>query len=452
MAISFDGWQQGAAQLILGCDGNGRYVSTIGGVTISIPRQVGKTFTIGSLLVAMCLEFPGLRVVWTSHHLRTTTNTFRAMQRMVNRPRVAGKVAHIRLANGEQEISFTNTSIIMFGARERGFGVGIDAIDVLVCDEAQRLRSTALADMLPTTNQAKHIHGALTFFIGTPPRPENDGDEFLARRTKALEGRLTNGIYIEMSADDNGDLNDPKQWERANPSYPHRTPHEAMLRLRENLNNEGDWRREAMGVWDKTSSGSRFISAADWTATEVTGAPTEGVRAFGVAFSIDGSRVSLAGALRHESGVYVEPIEALSGATEAGVALMSAWLAERWRTVAEIHIAGPDAKVMYDALREAGVPERVVKAVTTPDYFAACSSLVDGIRDRTLTHPKADETDVLNASVAVCDRKVRATGLWGWEATTEDGDETPIEAASLAYRAAKTTKRRPGRQMRGRVL
>ena len=85
MAITYDGWQQGAAQLILGCDANGRYVATIGGVTISIPRQVGKTFTVGSLLVALCLEFPGLRVVWTSHHLRTTTNTFRAMQRMVNR-------------------------------------------------------------------------------------------------------------------------------------------------------------------------------------------------------------------------------------------------------------------------------------------------------------------------------------------------------------------------------
>jgi hypothetical protein len=61
-----------------------------------------------------------------------------------------------------------------------------------------------------------------------------------------------------------------------------------------------------------------------------------------------------------------------------------------------------------------------------------------------MTHPKAAPGDVLDASVAVCDRKVRGTGTWGWDATTDDGDETPIEAISVAVRAAKTTKRRPG--------
>lgn len=72
MAIRYDEWQTGLAQLILGRDEDDRYCSTVGGVTLSVARQVGKTFTIGSLLVALCVEYPGLRVVWTSHHLRTT--------------------------------------------------------------------------------------------------------------------------------------------------------------------------------------------------------------------------------------------------------------------------------------------------------------------------------------------------------------------------------------------
>ena len=112
----------------------------------SIPRQIGKTFTVGNLLIAMALEYPKLRVAWTSHHNRTTTNTFRSMQGMVNRKMVAPHLAvnGIRTANGEQEIRFRNGSIIMFGAREQGFGRGLDEIDVEVFDEAQILTLKAL--------------------------------------------------------------------------------------------------------------------------------------------------------------------------------------------------------------------------------------------------------------------------------------------------------------------
>ena len=46
LGITFDGWQQGASQLILSKDEKGLYATTVGGVTISIPRQVGKTFMI----------------------------------------------------------------------------------------------------------------------------------------------------------------------------------------------------------------------------------------------------------------------------------------------------------------------------------------------------------------------------------------------------------------------
>jgi hypothetical protein len=36
-----------------------------------------------------------------------------------------------------------------------------------------------------------------------------------------------------------------------NPSYPHRTPLESMLRLRENLPSDDAWNREALGIWDQ---------------------------------------------------------------------------------------------------------------------------------------------------------------------------------------------------------
>src|SRR5690606_8132866 len=117
VGVAFDPWQQGFGTIALGLDKAGKFASTIGGVVASIPRQVGKTFTIGHLIVGLCLLIPGLRVIWTSHHLVTTGNTFASMQGMVKKPKLFRFVEEIRLANGEQRITFKNGSVIMFGAR-----------------------------------------------------------------------------------------------------------------------------------------------------------------------------------------------------------------------------------------------------------------------------------------------------------------------------------------------
>mgnify|MGYP006189918149 CR=1 FL=1 len=247
IGIVFDVWQQGLAQVALGRRKNDKYAATVGGVVLSIPRQVGKTFFAMALLVAMCLEYPGFRVIWTSHHMRTTTNTFRAMQGMARRKKVAPYVSAIRTANGEGEVVFHNGSIIMFGARAQGFGRGMDKIDVEVFDEAQILDSRSLEDMVAATNQAQHKHGALLFFMGTPPRPVDPGEEFTNRRAKALDGKAENMVYVEFSADEDADPDDREQWAKANPSYPSRTPDESMERMRENLTDESSFKREALG-------------------------------------------------------------------------------------------------------------------------------------------------------------------------------------------------------------
>ena len=93
VGVSFDRWQQGFGQIALGCRESGKYAASIGGVVASIPRQVGKTYTVGNLIIGLCLEFPGMRVIWTSHHNRTTTNTFRSMQSMVRKKKVWPHVA-----------------------------------------------------------------------------------------------------------------------------------------------------------------------------------------------------------------------------------------------------------------------------------------------------------------------------------------------------------------------
>lgn len=245
----FDLWQQGLGSVALGCRADGLYAATVGGVGASIPRQVGKTYTVGGLVVGLCLEFSGSRWAWTSHHNRTNTNTFRALQSIVRRKAFRPHIEAIREANGEQEIRFKNGSVIFFGARAQGFGRGMEEMDGLVLDEAQILDLKALEDMVPATNQAKHPHGALIFFIGTPPRPTDPGEAFTAKRTAALSGATKDHVWVEFGADPDAALDDQDQWRKANPSFPHRTPLASMLRMRENIPDDDSWRREALGIW-----------------------------------------------------------------------------------------------------------------------------------------------------------------------------------------------------------
>jgi phage terminase large subunit-like protein len=253
LGIVHDDWQRGLGRLILGKRADGKYAATVGGVVMSIPRQVGKTFMVGSIIFALCLLYPGLTVIWTAHRTRTSNETFRKMQGLAGRARVKAHVLEVRRANGEQEITFRNGSRIMFGAREQGFGRGFDEVDVIVFDEAQILTEKALEDMVAATNQSRHPAGALLFYMGTPPRPVDPGEVFTNKRAKALDNKakgVGDMVYVEISADPGADPDDRRQWAIANPSYPKRTPEESMLRLRENVGSDESFGREALGLWD----------------------------------------------------------------------------------------------------------------------------------------------------------------------------------------------------------
>ena len=272
LGIGFDWWQSQLGSVVLGYDAQGKYAATVGGIGLSIPRQVGKTYFVAALLVIMCILFPGLQVIWTAHHLRTSTKTFGTLRGICRRKKVAPHIAvdgrgkpAIRSSNGEQEITFRNGSKIMIGARGEGFGRGFDEIDVEVFDEAQILDSRSLEDMIAAVNQARHPHGGLLFFMGTPPRPVDNGEAFTVRREKAITGKASNAVWLEIGADPESDPDDATQYPVMNPSFPKRTPLESLLRLRENLGDDDSWNREGRGIWDPKVT-VRVIDEQTWAA------------------------------------------------------------------------------------------------------------------------------------------------------------------------------------------
>jgi hypothetical protein len=245
--VRFELWQDGAGRLILAKRSDGLYAADQ--VVISIPRQVGKTFLIGWIVFALCIIIPELTVLWTAHRFKTANETYNKMAAMARRKKVASHVKRVTRAATDQGIEFRNGSRIMFGARERGFGRGFDAVGVVVCDEAQILTSNAIDDMIPATNQAEN---PLIIYLGTPPKPDDAGEVFTDFRERAITGKSTDTLYIELSADRNADPMDRNQWRKANPSYPHHTTERAMLRMVKNLS-IGSFPREGLGIWDEST-------------------------------------------------------------------------------------------------------------------------------------------------------------------------------------------------------
>lgn len=433
VGVQFDPWQQGFGSIALGLDESGQYASTIGGVVASIPRQVGKTFTIGNLLIGLCLVFPGLRVIWTSHHLQTTSNTFQSMQGMVRRKKIFAHVAEVRLVNGEQRIRFTNGSVIMFGARAMGFGRGMDKIDIEVFDEAQILPLRALEDMVPATNQAQHEHGALLFFIGTPPRPIDDGESFTSKRMQALEGNSDDDmVYVEFSADPDASPDDRSQWPIMNPSYPSRTPLASMLRMRKNLPDSGAWRREAMGIWDEMTRHKAVIKGSDWDGLASAG-PDGGTPPDALAAHVShAGQISVHACWIDGEDAHAEEVWAGSDSEKA-----VRWIASRTRrrTPVMVYGHGPSA-ALIPQLRARRI---AVNQASIGDMSKACGLLLNRAAAGTLTHGGQEAVD---DALAIAPRStLRTAGGWAWDLKDETVNIAPIVGLTLALFAATVTKK-----------
>jgi hypothetical protein len=442
MGTPIDEWQKGLMTTILAKRENGQYACSIGGAVISIPRQSGKTYTIGALIFALCIANPNTLVLWSAHRARTHNETFKSMSATALRPTVAPFVHRVLTGAGTEAVEFANGSRVLFGAREAGFGRGFAKVDVLVLDEAQILTEKAMEDMVPATNAAPN---GLVLMMGTPPRPSDPGEVFLNRRAAALSGEDEDVLYVEMSADPKANPDDRKQWAKANPSYPRRTSETAILRMRKLLGSVDSFLREGLGIWDEAALTKKAISSKAWDALKVepTSVPSDGRRVFGVRFSVDGSSVALAAAIRPDEGpVHVEGIKLASMGD--GTQWLVDWLVDRHESAAQIVVDGKSGVgFLVNALRDAGVAKSVILTPATDEVVAAHSMFEAAIGSGGLSHRGQG---VLDEQVKAAEkRKIGATGGFGW-APPDGGSVALLDAVTMAHWGARITKRRPGRR------
>lgn len=440
MGIDYDTWQQGLLWILFSRGEDGRYCCGQGGLTVSSCRQIGKTFTLGTAFFVKCMLSPGLKVIWTAHHTRTSDETFADMCSMAQMPAVARHIDHIRRANGQQELVFANGSRIMFGARENGFGRGLHGADVEVFDESQILTDRALSNMIPVMNTAPD---PLAVFLGNPPKPGDPSDVFAMKRRQAQSGTQHGMAYIELSAPHGCDSDDRDAWAKANPSYPLRTGEDSIIRMRQLLP-EDDFRREALGIWDETGAAG-VISRDTWDATSVPARRDGGTVSFGIDMPPDRGEISIGACARYPDGTaHVELAECRS-THEHGSMWAVDWLAERWpRTAAVVIDTQSPALSLLPDLRARHVKVTVTGA---RELGQATGRMLDMLAARTVTHlPDTAQPALADAALAVTLRPVGHGGMTAWQRAGIDVDISPLVACTLALHGAFTSKRHPGRR------
>lgn len=457
MGIVFDRWQADAISASLCKNHKGVYSASVGGIGWSFPRQVGKTFTLGGMLFALAREIPGLLVLWTSHHTRTTAETFGSMKLMAARPLVKPYIDTVRSANGQEAIIFKNGSRILFGARDQGFGLGFAAVDVIVFDEAQRLNERTRVDMIPAANRPTNPAGSLIFYIGTPPRPTDRGEAFTDMRDSARNGKATDTLWVELGAPDDADPDDQNAWRKANPSFPVHTPLESMLRMRKHLGDDESWKREALGIWDPLVA-KGVIPAPSWEAQGDPGSVAAGEVSLGVEVGPDlaWASISLAGRRPGGEGWHIE-LDDDQHTRGRGVE----WLVPSLRRLVDanpqirgitVDVGGPIAALLNERKRPnqdsvwtfKDDPGLEVTPVKVQELGQGCSTLLSGIITGFIWH--IDQPQMNAAALSARKRMLADSGLWVWHRASAESDITQIQSATLALIGAQKEKpRKPGR-------
>lgn len=453
--VPLDDWQLLVLEDAMGERADGSWAAKR--VGLSVPRQNGKSQLMVVRALAGALIFGEKKIVISAHQADTARESFSKLLEILDadgnewlRKRLDPKYGRNGVMNAinREAVKFSNGALIQFKARTLAGGRGFSS-DCLLLDEAQRLGRAAWASINSTMSARENPQ---VWLLGTPPTPEDDGQVFESVRAAAIDGLSTSSAWLEWSSEPEDDPADEFTRWKANPAWNSRINHEVVNGEFETYTRE-QFALDRLGIWRSEMKMKRLISAEDWAATAVSEAP-DGLRSIAVAFNMDGSRMAVAGAIRHDDGVHVEVVGEHSGELEAGIGSLADWLAERWRNFTKIVICGQaGAAALEQALRERRVSPRVIHVASGPEYFQACAVTLDSIRDSVqavsegrrpvFTHPVAAAGDVLDESVANCTKKVRSkvTGSWGWTATSPEGDETPIEAVSLAFWAAKSEKR-----------
>ena len=443
--VSFMPAQERELELFLAVDGNGDIAAKT--ICISKPRQNGKSFAVRFYAIWQAVV-EGMAVLFSAHNGSTTRKMFRFIVDFIENHddfRVELKPGNqgIYRAQGHEGIYFRNGGCIEFSTRTNSGARG-GTYAIIVVDEAQELTDEQLEALKPTQMAAGGMDkddDPQTIYLGTPPNPKSPGTVFYRFHEQAHQGDTSvwwQEWAVEKIPDD---PKDPDVWYRTNPAMGYMIKESTMLDAVDTLSPEGA-ARELFGWWSKTGAYETVIDADAWAACFTEHPIQDGVICYAVKFSPDGSLGTIAAAIKDESVTHVEVVDSVDMA--AGLGFFTSWLVKRRDKAAQIVVDGQsNAQALIDALLAEGVRRNLIIKPRTSDFIAATSTFLDAVKSRRVTHYI---DTALDASATKCaKRNIGKDGGFGFS-STDEAEASLIEACCLAYWAAATTKRQPGRK------
>jgi hypothetical protein len=435
-------------------------------VGVSVPRQNGKSQLLVARALAGALLFGEKKIVISAHQADTARETFGKMLEILEADTNGWLMDRVK-PNGimnainREAIKFRNGATIQFKARTGSGGRGFSS-DCLMLDEAQRLKRPAWVSINSTMSAMPNPQ---VWLLGTPPTREDYdasmGEVFESIRDSAAVSTAT--AWCEWGADPK-DANfahalkpAPRAWSvelealcwSANPAWNTRVNHDVVQGEAESYTSE-ELAQDRLGVWlkDLGNGATRAFPTEVWNAPgAVVESPPEGHMTYAVAFSVGGDRMSVAGHVGSSESGHVELIDSTTE-VESGLAALADWFAApnaagvvRWRMMTVVVLAGDAGTgVLRQYLIDRGVPPRRIVVASTAQYLQACGMFREAVeKERSVTHLGGEGQQALEDSVSVTDKDKRG----GWIPSTPDGDETPLEAVSLALWGARTTTLKP---------
>lgn len=414
-------------------------------VGVSANRQNGK----GSILEAR--QLAGLFLwgetlqVHTAHEFRTAQKHFNRVLSLIEAtPTLDRMVSRVRRADGEEAIETKEGTALQFMARSLKSGRGITG-DTVYLDEAFALKGQMMASLMSTMS-ARSVHGnPQLWYASSAGMPESE--VWAGVRETAIAGDDPRLAYMEWSAPDDADADDPEVWRAANPGFGIRISEDFIKSERSALGDE-EFKRERLGIWAKLGGESVFAPGVWESGANEDAKPDD--RALYFAVDVSPSRDSASIALvspLSDGRVHVEVVENRVGTSWVGSRLRE--LKDKWSPAAMVAIAGSNAESLLPTWKRDGAR---VKLIRFADYKGACGVFYDLVVQGKLDH-RDDET--LNAAVDGAKQAwAQDNASWYWSRKKSDTDITPLVAVTVALAGMERKNRAPARtnKPRGVIL
>lgn len=443
-------WQQLILNDWLAIDDDGKLLNSL--CLLPVPRQNGKTGCCDPR-ETWGLAHRGEWILHTAQEYQTAKKAFDRLRKkfgerkndpLAKYPELNALVKKYTTSANQMVLDLKNGGHIEFRTRGNNDDVGRGGtFDLVVVDEAQSYTDAQDAALSPL-NSAAPTGSPQTIMMGTVPPPTSayKGEKWASIRDGMHKEPYIGACIHEWSVDEVGDIADIDRWYAANPSLGYQLLESALLADSRKMSPD-TFAREHLGFWPENIAFDNAIRNADWQACKVDNPRKEGVLVYAVKFSPDGAIGTISACYRPNNGVpFIYVVESRSLAH--GIGWFVDNLTARHEKAAQIVIDGQsNAQTLNERLLANHVPAKAIIRPQSRDIAAACAALSNAVKEREITHYGQPALD--DSATKTRKRRVGSNGGWAF-ASTDEADATLIESCALAYWAAMTTKRKPGRK------